>query len=284
MFLALIFSCPLLLLAVFVLWCCLRKMSFCLTFDDGLKSHADIVAPLLEEHGWRGTFNVPVGMIGNDIASLTLAEQQDLCISKDAGSLMTWDDVKMLLAKGHCVYPHGYRHRDIVELIDAGRIDEADTEVSKSLAGFVSATGYRPEFFCSPHNSESNIVRKIVRKHGMGLLNVARLNFGEPIPPSSTKSLKHHIDNNFYRGNTHVDIMIHGISRATGGWRPFETINAFKTFLYEIKTLENSGRIKVVDYNESHVCDNGAHIWIERWAWLVRKTRRIVFKVLFRRK
>lgn len=284
MYLALTFSCFILLLAVFALWCCLRKMTFCLTFDDGLKSHADIVAPLLEEYGWRGTFNVPVGMIGNGVASLTPAEQQDLCILSGVGSLMTWDDVKMLLARGHCVYPHAFRHRDIVGLIDAGRINEADAEVAKSLSGFVSVIGIRPNFFCSPHNSESQKAREIVRKYGMGWLNVARLNFGEPIPPSSTQSLTHHIDNNFFRGSIHVDVMIHGISRATGGWRPFETVGAFKAFLDELKALENSGRVKVVSYEDGHVCDNGSHLWLEKWMWAVRKTRRAVFWTLFRRR
>lgn len=39
-----------------------RPMTCCLTFDDGLKVHAEIAAPLLEKFGWRGTFNVPTSI------------------------------------------------------------------------------------------------------------------------------------------------------------------------------------------------------------------------------
>lgn len=33
-----------------------RKMALSFTFDDGLANHVEVVAPLLEKHGHRGTF------------------------------------------------------------------------------------------------------------------------------------------------------------------------------------------------------------------------------------
>jgi peptidoglycan/xylan/chitin deacetylase (PgdA/CDA1 family) len=39
------------------------KPGLILSFDDGLRSHADVVAPLLERHGFVGWFMVPGGFI-----------------------------------------------------------------------------------------------------------------------------------------------------------------------------------------------------------------------------
>jgi peptidoglycan/xylan/chitin deacetylase (PgdA/CDA1 family) len=39
------------------------KPGLLLTFDDGLRSHAEVVAPLLERYGFSGWFNVPVGFV-----------------------------------------------------------------------------------------------------------------------------------------------------------------------------------------------------------------------------
>lgn len=284
MLLVLMSAGGLIALVGFVLWCCKRKMTLCLTFDDGLKSHAEIAAPLLEEYGWRGAFNVPVGFIGKSVLDLTHAERQDLCVSADAGAFMTWGEVKGLIAKGHDVYPHAFRHKDIVDLLDAGRFDEATEEVKSAVACFAKAAGVRPRFFCSPHNSESKRAREIIRAQGVGLVNIARLNFGEPLPPSATKSISNHLKTAYYRGRQHVDIMIHGVSRETGGWRPFETTNDFRSFLDEVRALEKSGLIRVVGYGESHVCDDGSERMLETWDWVLRKTRRAVYKVLFWRK
>ena len=38
-------------------------MTLCLTFDDGLKTHAEIAAPVLKARGWSGTFCVPTGIL-----------------------------------------------------------------------------------------------------------------------------------------------------------------------------------------------------------------------------
>ena len=44
-----------------------------LSFDDGLRSHAEVVAPILERHGVPGWFCVPAGLpdcVGDDVESL----------------------------------------------------------------------------------------------------------------------------------------------------------------------------------------------------------------------
>jgi len=46
-----------------------------LSFDDGLRSHREVVAPLLEKHGFQGWFFVPV-----DLVSLAPAEQPEAAV------------------------------------------------------------------------------------------------------------------------------------------------------------------------------------------------------------
>ena len=42
-----------------------------LTFDDSLKDHLLIAAPMLEERGWRGTFCIVTDWVGKDDMHLT---------------------------------------------------------------------------------------------------------------------------------------------------------------------------------------------------------------------
>jgi peptidoglycan/xylan/chitin deacetylase (PgdA/CDA1 family) len=92
-----------------------EKPGLLLTFDDGLRSHADVVAPLLEKYRFSGWFNVPVGFI--DAAP---AEQEAFArrhqIHCDASGLpdqriaLSWDDLRRLDG-AHEICCHGFTHR-----------------------------------------------------------------------------------------------------------------------------------------------------------------------------
>lgn len=77
-----------------------------LTFDDSLKDHLLIAAPMLEERGWRGTFCIVTDWVGRD------------------SSKLTWDDVRELVRRGHEIATHTKTHRNLVELLKAGKGDE----------------------------------------------------------------------------------------------------------------------------------------------------------------
>ena len=77
-----------------------------LTFDDSLKDHLLIAAPMLEEHGWRGTFCIVTDWVGKD------------------SSKLTWDDVRELVRRGHEIATHTKTHRNLVELLKADKGDE----------------------------------------------------------------------------------------------------------------------------------------------------------------
>jgi peptidoglycan/xylan/chitin deacetylase (PgdA/CDA1 family) len=86
-----------------------------LTFDDGLRSHAEVVAPLLERHGLVGWFMVPGGFV--DEPPLTqrqyAVEHRIPHAAHDYGDprvALSWPDARRL-ARSHVVCCHTWSHR-----------------------------------------------------------------------------------------------------------------------------------------------------------------------------
>ena len=255
-------------------------MTFCLTFDDGFKVHHDIVAPMLEAHGWRGTFNVPTEFMKSNHAPLTADQLWDCRLNGNENNLMTWDDVRDLVRRGHEVYPHTLGHVDLLQLEQMGKIDELLRQIAESRSQFIAELGYEPKFFCSPHNSWSETILAAIRGHGMELLNCSRRNF--PTQPTSkppAPSISEYVLNEWSCGTAHIDIMIHGVDGTRGGWEPFATVEEFGKFLDELKDLEQSRYVRVVSYQSSHV---GPGLFLRERLFVRRvtnKLRRMIFSL-----
>ncbi|MFN2399733.1 MAG: polysaccharide deacetylase family protein [Gemmatimonadaceae bacterium] len=71
-----------------------RRPGLILSFDDGLRSHAEIVAPLLERYGFPGWFFIPVGLLGS---------------RQNSTDHMTVEDLR-LLAGRHVIGCHTISH------------------------------------------------------------------------------------------------------------------------------------------------------------------------------
>lgn len=228
----------------------MKPMTFCITFDDGLLSQAKVAAPLLEKYGWHGLFSVATELATS--RRLTPRQAQDLCLVGNEWNLMSWDDVRDLMARGHTVCPHTCTHADLEALEASGRMDEVEREIAESKLQFAERTGQVPRLFCLPHCSGSPDVMALVRRHGMEPINGTgrwRVNFGEYAPGGESYSdITSFLRRFYYLGFAHVDIMIHGIVRREGGWRPFEDAAAFEAFLCAIRAEEDAGRVRVVDY------------------------------------
>jgi len=231
----------------------MKPMTFCLTFDDGLKTQARVAAPLLEKFGWHGLFSVPTQIV--TAGRVTPEQAEDMCLVGNEQNIMSWDDVKDLMAHGHTLCPHTATHADLLTLEEAGRLDEVEREIVSSKREFTERTGVTPAFFCLPHCSGGPEVAALVRKHGMEPINGAgkwRVNFGEYSSDGQSYSdITAFLRRFYYLGFAHIDIMIHGVTRQEGGWRPFEDAVAFERFLGAIRDEETAGRVKVVDYDEA---------------------------------
>jgi len=100
-----------------------------LTFDDGLRSHAEVAAPLLERRGWPGWFCVPAGLpeapcddhrAFREKHALSYDENE----YEDRRGVLDWDDLRRL-DRHHVIVCHTHSHRRLrADLSDAERRHE----------------------------------------------------------------------------------------------------------------------------------------------------------------
>lgn len=99
-----------------------------LTFDDGLRSHAEVAAPLLEKHGFRGWFFVPIGLVELDPADQPRAARDNLVlhghdVTRDPRVFLDRDELRGL-ADRHEVGCHTATHRRLAAYLTAEDLDE----------------------------------------------------------------------------------------------------------------------------------------------------------------
>ena len=199
-----------------------------LTFDDSLKDHLLIAAPLLEERGWRGTFNLITDKVG-------------------AGDkFLTWDDVRELVRRGHEIATHTKTHRDLVKLLAEKGEAAVRAELAESRDAIADATGFTPRYMCSPFTQQNDDTARLCREEGLRQFLHCRANFGQ----GDEGRTRQKIESRIAAGEKRLDILHHGISAEDrGGWRPFRDREAFERHLDDIAALEREGKIVVTDYD-----------------------------------
>jgi peptidoglycan/xylan/chitin deacetylase (PgdA/CDA1 family) len=115
------------------------KPGLLLTFDDGLRSHADVVAPLLEKYGFTGWFNVPVGFVDAEPA-----QQHEFArthrIDCDASDLpderiaLSWRDLRRLDG-AHEICCHTSTHRRLGPRLTPEELDFEIVQAKQRLEG-----------------------------------------------------------------------------------------------------------------------------------------------------
>jgi len=113
------------------------KPGLLLTFDDGLRSHADVVAPLLEKYGFPGWFNVPVGFVEAAPAEqLEFARANRIvCDAQgypDARIALSWQDIARLDGH-HEICCHGWNHRRLSASLSAAELEHEIVESKRRL-------------------------------------------------------------------------------------------------------------------------------------------------------
>ena len=199
-----------------------------LTFDDSLKDHLLIAAPLLEERGWRGTFCIVTDRVGKD-------EQH-----------LTWDDVRELVQRGHEIATHTKSHKNLVTLLKEGREDEVRSEILDSADKILAETGIAPRFLFTPFVQQNETTARIARELGLRQAEVPRYNFGS----NNCDRVAAVVEELRGKGVERADILAHGVSQADhGGWRSFVDRESFKRHLDAIAELERQGKVIVTDYD-----------------------------------
>lgn len=204
-----------------------EPMRVTLTFDDALKDHLLIAAPQLEARGWRGTFNIVTDWIGSK------------------PNMMTWDDARELVRRGHELTTHAKTHPNMVKL-DEARIRE---ELELSRDAIADNTGFTPRYYCAPFIQQNETTARLARLAGLEQMEKCRANFGE----GSGTSVREFLLARYEQGAKRVDILHHGVCSVAGGghggWRAFENEAAFAAHLDAIAELEREGKVIVTDYD-----------------------------------
>ena len=136
-----------------------------LTFDDGIKTQADLAGPVLASHGMPGTFYVNSGNVGAN------------------SYYMTWSQVDGLAAAGNEIAGHTIDHANIKKLkTAAARHEVCDDRVA------IFDHGLNPVSFAYPFGSfdagSEAVVQACGYNSGRGVSGVDdRKTFGETIPP-----------------------------------------------------------------------------------------------------
>jgi len=89
-----------------------RKSAFSLTFDDGLLTHTENVAPILNQYGFKGTFYVIPPYLTESLPGIW--------------RYGIWPDFQLLANEGHEIGSHTMRHYDLTTL-QWGSIDDDST-------------------------------------------------------------------------------------------------------------------------------------------------------------
>lgn len=133
----------------------LPERSVILTFDDAYKDFLDNALPLLEEFGFKAYVFVPAAMVGK----YNEWDWRKLNVKKE---LMSWEDLRFIVSKGHRVGSHSLSHPDLTKL------QEKDLwrEVHHSKLLLEDKLGVSVDTFCYPYGRYDGAVIEMVRRAG----------------------------------------------------------------------------------------------------------------------
>jgi peptidoglycan-N-acetylglucosamine deacetylase len=118
----------------------------CLTFDDGVKSQFDFVAPLLEELEFGATFYISEG----------------LRFLEDKTRYMSWEEIAELDKRGFEIGNHTRAHKNVTTQSD----DELVADI-QHIDDLCAKHGIRkPTTFCYPGYTNSPEAAEVIRLHG----------------------------------------------------------------------------------------------------------------------
>lgn len=117
-----------------------------LTFDDGCKSQATFVAPLLKSYGFGATFYITEGL--------------NFLTNKEA--YMTWEEVRGLHDAGFEIGNHTRHHRNVAQQ-PAAELRSDLVHIDDRCASYGIP---HPKTFCYPGYSHSEAAVEVVAEHG----------------------------------------------------------------------------------------------------------------------
>jgi peptidoglycan/xylan/chitin deacetylase (PgdA/CDA1 family) len=152
---------------------------FVLTFDDGTSDHLEIVAPLLQKHGWRATFFVPTAKLNRP-------------------GYLTNEQLQALARAGHTIGLHSHEHRRLDVVTD----DELREQMSRSLMEMEKLLGQRPRTFAPPGGFINEHIREVALGFGVEVIRTMRWGYNRTVEHTHLETIpinRHTSDAKFQR-------------------------------------------------------------------------------------
>lgn len=122
----------------------LSKEDIIFTFDDGGLSFYTIIAPILEEYGWRGVFFISTKYIGTE-------------------GFMTSSQIANLHQRGHIIGSHSHHHRVLTEF----SLEEVKMEIGQSVSILSEIISEHITTISIPNGCYSIAILDITLKEGL---------------------------------------------------------------------------------------------------------------------
>lgn len=185
------------------------------TFDDGLKEHYTLVAPVFEKSGFKGTFWINGAKINEDENAITDTTR------------MTWNELKDMATAGHEISNHGWAHKNFKR----HTLDEIKEDIFKNDSAIFAHIGIMPRTFCYPNNATTPEGIKIASVNRVGTRTKQR-SIGSKSTPEDLENWV----NTLIETNDWGIGMTHGI---TYGYDAFGNPQCFWNHLEYVKTKED---------------------------------------------
>lgn len=117
------------------------KPGLIISFDDGLRSHFEVAAPLLEKHNFTGWFFVPSRWIADSRNDL---ESEELANLKAADECLTTEQLKYL-DKKHIVGCHTRTHKRLSKDLSTNKLKK---EIITAQSDLEEMLGHEVKIFC----------------------------------------------------------------------------------------------------------------------------------------
>jgi len=145
------------------------KPGVIVSFDDGLRSNAEVAAPILERYGLVGWFFVPVAFVDEAPArQMAFADAHQIRVDHpypDGRVAMSWDELRALSAR-HVVGCHTRTHRRLAPTVAPADLED---EIISARADLAAGVGREVEAFCWVGGEEASYsaeAARVVRRAG----------------------------------------------------------------------------------------------------------------------
>jgi peptidoglycan/xylan/chitin deacetylase (PgdA/CDA1 family) len=120
-----------------------EKPGIIISFDDGLRSHAEVAAPLLERHDMVGWFMVPIAFVDTPPTLQETYAREHLIdhAAHDYGDpriALSWDQVRAL-SERHVIGCHTWNHTRLTDSLNDDQLFEEIPRAKKRLESELSA-------------------------------------------------------------------------------------------------------------------------------------------------